>query len=62
MANPYDAALEALFRAPHGEFVAERSRLAAELTKAGKLRRVIVEARPTPWNPMESAAATGTGN
>jgi hypothetical protein len=36
MPKTYDAALETLFRAPHGEFVAERSRLAAELTKDGK--------------------------
>ncbi len=32
------------------------------LTKAGKLRRVIVESKPTAWHPMESVAATGTGN
>jgi hypothetical protein len=35
MAKTYDAALEALFRAPHGAFVAERARLATELTKGG---------------------------
>lgn len=33
--SKYDAALEALFRAPHASFVAERTRLAAELTKGG---------------------------
>lgn len=36
MPTTYDAALETLFRAPHDAFVAERSRLAAELTKVGK--------------------------
>jgi hypothetical protein len=35
MSKTYDAALETLFRAPHGAFVAERARLAAELTKGG---------------------------
>jgi hypothetical protein len=35
MPTGYAAALEALFRAPHGDFVGERARLAAELTKAG---------------------------
>jgi hypothetical protein len=31
----YDEAISALYRAPHGEFVAERKRLSAELVKAG---------------------------
>jgi hypothetical protein len=31
----YSAALEALFRAPHADFVGERTRLSAELTKGG---------------------------
>jgi hypothetical protein len=35
MPKTYDAALEMLFRAPHRDFVAERTRLAAELTKGG---------------------------
>jgi hypothetical protein len=35
MPKTYDAALEALFRAPHAAFVAERARLATELTKGG---------------------------
>jgi hypothetical protein len=35
MPKGYAAAVETLFRAPHGDFVAERTRLAAELTKAG---------------------------
>jgi hypothetical protein len=33
--TPYDAAVAALYRAPHDEFVAERKRLAKELTTAG---------------------------
>lgn len=32
------------------------------LTKAGKLRRVIVESKPTPWNPMERIASSVAGN
>lgn len=35
MPKTYDAALESLFQAPHAEFVAERKRLAAELSQAG---------------------------
>jgi hypothetical protein len=35
MSKTYDAALKELFRAQHDAFVTERSRLAAELTKAG---------------------------
>jgi hypothetical protein len=31
----YDEAISALYRAPHGEFVAERKRLSTELVKAG---------------------------
>jgi hypothetical protein len=31
----YEEAISTLYRAPHGEFVAERKRLSAELTKAG---------------------------
>lgn len=31
----YEEAISALYRAPHGEFVAERKRLSAELTTAG---------------------------
>jgi hypothetical protein len=31
----YDEAISALYRAPHGEFVAERKRLSAELAQAG---------------------------
>jgi hypothetical protein len=35
VATKYDDAVAALYRAPHGDFVAERKRLAKELTAAG---------------------------
>ena len=35
MASQYDEAVAALYQAPHGEFVTERKRLAAELKAAG---------------------------
>ncbi len=53
MPTTYATALEALFRAPHGDFVAERTRLATELTKrdaaAGKKLEKIRRPSITAW-------------
>src|SRR5262249_50417622 len=51
----YDDAVRALYQAPHGEFVAERKRLASELTKAGHQGEAALLAKHT--RPSVSAWA-----